>query len=199
MHSNLNLEDRTTSITSSSTNTATPDPYGPRATLSVMPTRENIQVNGKLPLHSTVDKLPLHSTVEPQTAGPARETAPKISRLEPPAVPPRETAPAPKISKLEPPDVPPRETAPRVPEFKPPNVYTRDTAPKVSEFEPPTIPLAAFVSLLLYTQSLPYAMLNPEGLLLPELEALQYKESTPLKKSVSQLTNQMRLEALQYK
>jgi hypothetical protein len=112
--------------------------------------------------------------VEQQTTDPARETAPEISKLEPPAVPPR-------------------ETAPRVPEFKPPNVSTRETAPKVSKFEPPTIPLAAFVSLLLYTQPLPYATLNPEGLLLPELEALQYKEATPLKKSVSQLTDQVLL------
>jgi hypothetical protein len=114
----------------------------------MMPTRKNIQVNGK---------LPLHSTVEPQTAGPARETAPKISKLKPSAVPPRETA------------------------------------PKVSEFEPPTTPLAAFVSLHLYTQPLPYATLSPEGLLLPELEALQYKEATPLKKSVSQSTDQVLL------
>jgi hypothetical protein len=70
----------------------------------MMPTRENIQVNGKLPLQSTVDKLPLHSTVEPQTTGPARETAPKISRLEPPAVPPREAAS--KVSEFEPPTIP---------------------------------------------------------------------------------------------
>jgi hypothetical protein len=117
---------------------------------------DNIQVN---------DEFPLHSTVEPQTTDPARETAPRISKLEPPAVPPR-------------------ETAPRVPEFEPPNVSTRESAPEVSELEPPTIPLAAsevtsLVSLLLYTQPLPCATLNPEGLLLPELEALQYKEATP--------------------
>jgi hypothetical protein len=150
MHNDLNLESRTTSnfSSSSSTNTANHDPYGPTATLSMMPARENIQVN---------DKFQLHSTVEPQTTDPAKETAPKV------------------------------------PEFQPPNVSTRETAPKVSKFEPPTIPLAAFVSLLLYTQPLPYATLNPEELLLPELEALQYKESTPLKKSVSQLTDQVLL------
>jgi hypothetical protein len=159
MNSNLNLEDRTTSITSSFTNTATCDPYSPAVTLSMMPTRENIQVNGKLPptreniqvngklpLHSTVDKLPLHSTVGPQTAGPARETA-----------------------------------------------------SKVSEFEPPTIPLASFVSLLLYTQPLPYATLSPEGLLLPELDALQYKEATPYATLSPKGLLLPKLEALQYR
>jgi hypothetical protein len=74
MHSNLNIEDRTTSITSSSSNTATCDPYGPTVTLSMMPVRENIQIN---------DKLLLHSTVEPPTADPARETAPKADESGP--------------------------------------------------------------------------------------------------------------------
>jgi hypothetical protein len=125
MHSNLNLEDKTTSKTSSSTNTATHDFYDPTASISMMTAGENTHVRVELSI-----RLP-----------------PTILGFEPLFVPPRETA------------------------------------PKVSEFKPPTVPpslvtsLAAFeatslVSLFLYTQPLPYATLNPEGLLIPELGAL---------------------------
>jgi hypothetical protein len=86
---------------------------------------------------------------------------------------------------------PARETAPKIPGFKPPNVSsTRETAPKVSKFKPPTVPPNLVTSLAAFEGAFLVSLFLHR---LPELEALQYKQATLLKNSMSQLTDQVPL------